>query len=66
MTYELTDVGRELAGALALLSSWGGQHAGDHDAGFHGACGASLETRLWCPTCERVVDEPEATDDVSV
>ena len=66
MTYELTEVGRQLAGALALLESWGQQHAGGHDAGFHRACGAPLETRLWCSTCERVVDEPEATDDVSL
>jgi DNA-binding HxlR family transcriptional regulator len=66
MTYELTEVGRQLAGALALLESWGQQHAEGHDAGFHRACGAPLETRLWCSTCERVVDEPEATDDVNV
>jgi len=56
--YELTAAGRELAGALRLLTSWGADH-GDGAGGTprHEACGSSLEPRWWCPTCDRVVDE---------
>lgn len=65
--YELTDAGRELAGALALLASWGQRQrgAGQQRAGTHAVhrtCGTSLEARLWCPTCDRPVDDPEADE----
>lgn len=64
-SYALTDDGRQLAGALALLSTWGSRHMGSspsaqhpaaRHAGQHSLCGATLETRLWCPTCDRSVD----------
>jgi len=66
VVYELTDAGRELAGAVALLTSWGQRQAGSgaseaaHDA--HRTCGTTLETRLWCPTCDRPVDDLEADE----
>lgn len=64
--YELTGPGRDLAGALALLSSWGQQHTEHTDAGHHLTCGTALEARPWCPTCDRVVDEPEVSDDIAI
>jgi DNA-binding HxlR family transcriptional regulator len=56
--YELTDAGRELAGALSLLATWGGRRGGDATGPEHLACGTALETRLWCPTCDVAVDDP--------
>jgi DNA-binding HxlR family transcriptional regulator len=58
-TYELTDEGRELAGAVRLLSEWGARHGGAEPA-RHAACGTPLGVRWYCPTCEQVVDEDEA------
>jgi DNA-binding HxlR family transcriptional regulator len=60
--YELTESGRELAGALRLLADWGARTAGDAEPLRHAACGTPLEARWWCPDCEQVVDD--ATDDV--
>jgi DNA-binding HxlR family transcriptional regulator len=64
--YELTGAGRELAGALALMATWGRrQRSGPSrstPAGAgpeHRACGTTLEARLWCPTCAVVVDDPD-------
>lgn len=57
--YELTETGRELAGALVLLTHWGARHGEGGDAPHHAACGTSLEPRWFCPTCERVVDDDE-------
>lgn len=66
VVYELTDAGRELAGALALLSAWGLRQSGHaHAAGAHAThrtCGTGLETRLWCPTCDRPVEDPESDE----
>lgn len=67
MVYELTDAGRELAGALALLASWGRRQAGPSTRDgrghvSHRTCGSPLEARLWCPTCDRPVDDPEADE----
>ena len=60
--YELTDAGRELAGALRLLAQWGARRSEHSEALQHDACGASLEARWYCPTCDRVVSEDEAAD----
>jgi DNA-binding HxlR family transcriptional regulator len=61
-SYQLTAAGRDLAGALRLLRSWGAlRHApasGDHLV-EHAACGTALEPRWWCTTCDRVVDDDE-------
>jgi DNA-binding HxlR family transcriptional regulator len=56
--YELTAAGRELAGALRLLSDWGARHAGGLDPVRHEACGTPLEVHWYCPTCEEPVEEP--------
>jgi DNA-binding HxlR family transcriptional regulator len=57
LVYELTEGGRELAGALRLLTDWGARHSGGEPV-RHGACGTPLEARWYCPTCEETVDEP--------
>jgi hypothetical protein len=28
----------------------------------HSLCGTPVEARLWCPTCARTLDEPEADE----
>ncbi len=62
--YELTESGRELAGALRLLADWGARTAADAEPLRHAACGSALEARWWCPDCEQVVDD--AADDGDV
>ena len=57
--YELTAEGRDLAGALRLLATWGARRAGMAQSTGHAACGTPLEHRWYCPTCARVVDEAE-------
>jgi DNA-binding HxlR family transcriptional regulator len=58
-TYELTGSGRELGGALMLLTGWGARHSEGADVPHHQACGTSLEPRWFCPTCDRAVDEDD-------
>ena len=60
--YQLSAAGRELAGALRLLAHWGAQRSGDGDALQHLQCGTQLETRWYCPTCARIVEDDEAGD----
>lgn len=58
-TYRVTEAGRELAGAVALLTRWGARHSGPEAHGpRHGTCGTPLEARWYCPTCARGTDEP--------
>jgi DNA-binding HxlR family transcriptional regulator len=57
MAYELTSAGRELAGALRLLAQWGADTQ-SAPTPSHLACGTPLEARWWCPTCDRMVDDP--------
>jgi DNA-binding HxlR family transcriptional regulator len=59
--YELSQSGRELAGALRLLADWGARTAGGEPL-RHAACGGELEARWWCPDCAQIVDD--ADDDV--
>ena len=59
--YELTESGRELAGALRLLADWGARTGGDGEPLRHTVCGSPLEARWWCPDCEQIVDD--AADD---
>ena len=55
--YELTAAGQDLAGAVRLLSQWGADRVGADGGGpTYGTCGTSLETRWYCPTCDRIVD----------
>jgi DNA-binding HxlR family transcriptional regulator len=60
--YELSETGAELAGALRLLADWGARHSESAEPLRHDACGSALEARWWCPACEAVVDENEATE----
>ena len=55
--YELSEGGRELAGALRLLADWGARSAGGAEPLRHQACGSALEARWWCATCEAPVDD---------
>lgn len=68
--YELTGAGRDLAGALRLLTDWGarrsrgGSELAPNDplneptpGPRHEVCGTPLEARWYCPTCEVVADE---------
>lgn len=64
MSYELTASGRDLAGALSLLGTWGVRHTSSGPDRLHATCGSALEARLWCPTCDRVVDDPEADENI--
>ncbi|MBA2516156.1 MAG: helix-turn-helix transcriptional regulator [Solirubrobacterales bacterium] len=64
--YELTESGRELAGALRLLADWGARGADAAEPLRHTACGTALNARWWCPTCEQAVDDQEGDDVVFV
>jgi DNA-binding HxlR family transcriptional regulator len=61
--YELTDSGRELAGALRLLADWGARTGGGEPY-RHATCGTALEAQWWCPTCEQVVEDPAESDEI--
>jgi DNA-binding HxlR family transcriptional regulator len=61
--YELSEPGRELAGALRLLADWGAR-AGGGEPYRHEPCGTPLEARWWCPSCELVVADPAEGDEV--
>ena len=63
--YELSESGRELAGALRLLADWGAR-AGGAEPYRHDVCGSALEARWWCPSCGIVVDDPDDDDVVYV
>ena len=60
--YELTRAGKDLAGALRLLTQWGVDHGGIGESPLHAACGTTLEARWYCPTCARVVEDDEADE----
>jgi DNA-binding HxlR family transcriptional regulator len=59
--YDLTAPGHELATALAALTAWGAAGEGAPAEAFHDVCGAGIELRPWCPTCDRPVDSSETT-----
>ncbi|HEX7171384.1 MAG TPA: helix-turn-helix domain-containing protein [Candidatus Limnocylindria bacterium] len=61
-SYALTDEGQELAGVLRLLADWGSRGSAHAEPMRHGVCGTPVEARLWCPTCARSLDEPEADE----
>ena len=63
--YELSESGRELAGALRLLADWGARSAGAEPY-RHETCGTALEARWFCPACEVVVDDPDAEDVIEI
>lgn len=62
--YALTASGKELAGAISLLTAWG---AGDSEAAEtprHELCGTPLEVRWFCPTCNREAAQDDQAWDV--
>ena len=61
VAYALTEDGRELAGVLRLLASWGAGGSDAAEALRHLDCGSALEARWFCPTCARPVGEDEAS-----
>src|SRR5687767_781122 len=61
-TYALTDEGHELAGVLRLLADWGSRGSVHAEPMRHALCGTPVEARLWCPTCSRSLEEPEADE----
>jgi DNA-binding HxlR family transcriptional regulator len=69
-TYELTDRGAALAGAVRTLAHWGtlsasasvGAASSEAEGGggvVHQACGTFAEPRWWCPTCDRTVEDDD-------
>lgn len=64
MRYALTEAGTRLAGALTALAEWGAHREGRVGGVTHGPCGSVVQTRPWCPTCDRVVAPDEVTEDV--
>jgi DNA-binding HxlR family transcriptional regulator len=62
MSYALAGEGRELASALRLLADWGARRSDTAEPLHHDACGTSLETRWWCPTCADAVDDAQAAE----
>jgi DNA-binding HxlR family transcriptional regulator len=62
MSYALAAEGRELASALRLLADWGARRSDAAEPFHHDACGTSLETRWWCPTCAVAVDDAQASE----
>jgi DNA-binding HxlR family transcriptional regulator len=64
--YELTESGRELAGALRLLADWGARSGEGPEPLRHQVCGSALEARWWCPSCAEVVDDPGEDDTIVV
>ena len=63
MRYALTEPGRRLAPVIATLAEWGATREHGADRPVHRTCGTPLETRPWCPTCDRPADD-EAADDL--
>jgi DNA-binding HxlR family transcriptional regulator len=61
--YELSEGGRELAGALRLLADWGARAGGAGEPYRHEVCGTALEARWWCPACEQVVEDMDDLGD---
>jgi DNA-binding HxlR family transcriptional regulator len=62
MRYSLTEPGRRLAAAIATLAEWGASRERDADRPVHRTCGTPVETRPWCPTCDRPVDDETGDD----
>jgi len=63
-SYELSDEGRSLAGAVGMLSQWSaGRRGAAAGAPVHAACGSQLELKWWCPTCDQpaIADPEEVT-----
>jgi DNA-binding HxlR family transcriptional regulator len=62
MRYALTEPGRRLGAAITSLAEWGATREHDAERPVHRTCGTPVETRPWCPTCDRRVDDETADD----
>lgn len=62
LSYELTSTGRELAGALRLLTQWGSSTSAEAEPLRHSPCGTPIETRWFCPTCVQIVDDVDTDE----
>lgn len=62
LAYELTAAGRELAGALMLLTQWGAETSAEAEPLRHPPCGTPVEPRWFCPTCAQIVDDVEGDE----
>ena len=62
--YALTASGKELAGAISLLTAWGSRHSAEAEGPQHGLCGTPLDVRWYCPTCDREATESDEAWDV--
>ncbi len=64
--YRLTAPGSELGDVLRMLAGWAassqGEQAGHGGAPVHASCGSPLQTRWYCVTCDRSVDERNPVD----
>ncbi len=61
--YTLTASGKELAGAISLLTAWGSSHSAETEGPRHSLCGTPLEVRWFCPTCDaEAIEAEEAWD----
>ena len=63
-SYELSQAGSELAGALRLLADWAGRHRSDVEPLRHSVCGTPLEAAWYCPACDAVEREADAGDEL--
>jgi DNA-binding HxlR family transcriptional regulator len=62
--YTLTASGKELAGAISLLTAWGASQGDETEAPRHPLCGTPLDVRWYCPTCDREATESEQAWDI--
>jgi DNA-binding HxlR family transcriptional regulator len=62
MRYSLTQPGRRLGAAIATLAEWGAERERHAERPVHQACGTPIETRPWCPTCDRPVADETVED----
>ena len=63
-SYELSQGGRELAGALRLLADWAARHRSDVEPLRHSVCGTPLEAAWYCPTCDVVERAADAGEEL--
>jgi DNA-binding HxlR family transcriptional regulator len=61
--YRLARSGESLAPAIEELERWAGASRGGRGP-VHQLCGATMESRWYCPECEEVVADPSAEEDV--
>lgn len=62
--YALTASGKELAGAISLLTAWGAADSEAAETPRHELCGTPLEVRWFCPTCDREAAHDDQAWDV--